>query len=844
MRMVATQFGISIFGVVITVAAFMLGLGAGSLLGRKLVGRVANPLLMFAMLEGMVALCAFGFPTLAAWGGDALAKWGSGLPLNSWYVLQSGVLLLILVIPAMAMGAAFPAILAASEDGNGRLGDYYGANASGAAIGALTPLLLLPVFGWGLAVKLIASLGITLAATAALLSRNAYRQIKATSSRREFERPPIGVLFAYGGIGFAAILLEIAWTRLFGLAMLRTEYVMAIILAVYIAGIGLGSLVSRRLPVDASLRLFPLIAACGMVLGLWALPALSAWVERTTFQALGDAMIVQAGVLALLSLPVTVALGAWLPLLNRSLGGSGQGGAALYGANALGSALGAVMGGFLLVPLLGTPGTVIMAAVMTLILGLALVRGWRWWAAAVPLLLLAWPVFEYPSAAQLLPVVNKGSKDLYRFEDAVSLTHVVERPDGQRVLLSDLQRMDAATDPGSVMVQRNQARLPLLLHPNPHRVLFLGLGTGITASGSLAFPELTREAVELSQGAIDAAAAWFGPVNDEVVSRMRIHHDDSRRFLLASDQRYDVIIGDLFHPDLVGRSALLSVQQFRRTRARLTKGGIFVQWLALNQFSVHTLKVVLRSFQQAYPKNMIFVDGFRLAMVGLKGDWAGVEHMLRHPRSGADDPTGGEGPWTWLGRYWGQIHVGAGPVQDEWRPSIEFSLPRARFSGDLDLLKVISWLERQRPRLPVAASELRISETNEEAFERAYAATGLAVRSWAAGLDGREEAAIRLTRFAHQANPEDRAIAWALADQMYDSLDEALRHGIGRQEALTQILAVFPDHPRSLLDMARLVESEGRAGEAASYFARYRAVSPLGASSNVKASPSHGSLRP
>jgi len=840
--MVATQFGISIFGIVITVAAFMLGLGLGCLLGRQIVRRIANPLFMFAILEGAVALCAFGFPALADWGGDALAKWGAGLPLSSWYVLQSGVLLTILVIPVMAMGAAFPAILAASEDGTGRLGDYYGANASGAAIGALMPLLLLPLFGWALAVKLIATVGIILAIVAAILSRRAYGVANAVSFTLTLPKPPTPILIGYGGIGCAAILLEVAWTRLFGLAMLRTEYVMAIILAVYVAGIGLGSLISRRLPVKASLRVFPLVSAFSMVLGLWALPVLSAWVERTTFDTLGDALIVQAAVLALLTLPVTIVLGAWLPLLNRGLACDGQGGAALYGANALGSALGAILGGFLLVPLLGTPGTVVAAAVMTLTLGLALVRGWRWSVALIPLLLVAWPVMEYPPAAELLPIVNKGSRDLYRFEDAVSLTHVVERPDGQRVLLSDLQRMDAATDPGSVMVQRNQARLPLMLHPGPRRVLFLGLGTGITASGSLAYPNLTREAVELSQGAINAAPVWFGPVNDGVVSRMRIHHDDSRRFLLATNQHYDVIIGDLFHPDLVGRSALLSVQQFRRARSRLTAGGIFVQWLALNQFSVETLKVVLRSFRQVYPQNMLFVDGFRVAMVGLDNNWAGAGHILQSPKRNADDPTGGEGRWTWLGRYWGTIHVGAGPVQDEWRPSIEFSLPRARFSGGLNLQTVISWLERQRPPLAIAAGDLMISEVDEDAFERAYAATGLAVRSWEVGLGGRAEAAIRLIRFAHKANPADRAIAWVLADQMYASLSEAVRHGIDRRKALIQILDVFQDHPQALLELARLDESAGRADQAAKYLAHYRAVNPLGQVSGIKAPPSHDRL--
>ena len=70
------------------------------------------------------------------------------------------------------------------------------------------------------------------------------------------------------------------------------------------------------------------------------------------------------------------------------------------------------------------------------------------------------------------------------------MTHVIQQQDGQRVLLSDLQRMDASSDPSAVEIQMDQARLALLLHPAPHSVLFLGLGTGISMAGSA--PIVTR----------------------------------------------------------------------------------------------------------------------------------------------------------------------------------------------------------------------------------------------------------------------------------------------------------------------------------------------------------------
>src|SRR3569832_1400336 len=58
-RMLGRQFGASIFGVIITVAAFMAGLGGGSLLGAVIVPKLKRPLLLFAALEAAVAVYAW-----------------------------------------------------------------------------------------------------------------------------------------------------------------------------------------------------------------------------------------------------------------------------------------------------------------------------------------------------------------------------------------------------------------------------------------------------------------------------------------------------------------------------------------------------------------------------------------------------------------------------------------------------------------------------------------------------------------------------------------------------------------------------------------------------------------
>ena len=132
-RMLSLQFGVSIFGVVIAVAAFMGGLGGGSLLGARWARRSLSPLLIFAALECGVGLYALGIPWLQQTVDGALGGGGAQASLTAWYALQGGVALLLLFIPALALGASFPLMLKALESGvaspRSPLARMYGLNA-------------------------------------------------------------------------------------------------------------------------------------------------------------------------------------------------------------------------------------------------------------------------------------------------------------------------------------------------------------------------------------------------------------------------------------------------------------------------------------------------------------------------------------------------------------------------------------------------------------------------------------------------------------------------------------------------------------------------------------------
>ena len=912
-RMITVQFGMSIFGVTATVAAFLLGLGAGCLWAQFVLAgradRVAQPwsprrsLAGYAAVEFLVAGYALALPGINAVASPLIDAAAGQLAWATWCSLQGVVALVLLGLPAAAIGASFPLVMRALPWLPGLTGRVYAINTAGAAAGALLSLLLMASVGWSGALLAVALTGAGVACMAYLLSRSIPADADigtgaGSASIAANPRPGMDprLLLAYGGAGACALILEIGWTRLYGMVLLRTEYVLAVILVIYLLGTALGSALAARSRRPLTLAI-PLTACTCTLAGLAALGPFSRWMQQQSFDTLAGALCFQALALAVCTLPATAALGAWLPALARRLPGgrpAAAGSALLYGVNCLGGAIGAVFTATIGIPVLGTAGCIGLAAVLMLALGIALVPQSRSTAAAatagagaellpgfepqadaradtrtmtaahalvvaqvdaplalppettvnkrirhvllaaLPLALgAAWMLRALPSPAQLGAGPAGASTVLFTYEDALTLNHVVAAPDGQRTLLTDLQHMDASSDPAAVALQADQARLPLLLHRNPHSVLFLGLGTGVSASGSLPWQQLERTAVEISPGAVRAAANWFAPVNGDITRHARIVHDDARHFLAATPARYDVIVGDLFHPDLAGMSNLLSVEQFARARDRLNGGGVFAQWLALNQFDRESLHTVMRSFQKVFPGAQVFLDGAHMALVGSPQGIAGADAMRAAPAALDDASTGGEGTATWLGRYWGPIAAGVGAVQSESRPVIEFQLPRLRYAGKATdetaqaappLADILLELLRQRPDAAHAAATLHVAAREQPDFVSAYAASELAVQSWLAELASDTQGARRLVRLAYEANPRDRWIASDLADDLYEvarAQDALMQDGV-----LERILRIYPAHVGALRALWERERAASQA-DAAAARARLQRVAPL-----------------
>ena len=148
-------------------------------------------------------------------------------------------------------------------------------------------------------------------------------------------------------------------------------------------------------------------------------------------------------------------------------------------ANMFGGVIGAVTAGFVIVPTIGVRGGLLAAAVAYIVLAdlLAAPQSRLRPLAYAALLLI---VVADPLRAPLVHLRSARRDPAHpQSKGHTGIVTVVEAGDDLQLRLDNyyvLGSSAAATN------ERRQGLLPLLLHPDPHRVAFIGLATGITAS--------------------------------------------------------------------------------------------------------------------------------------------------------------------------------------------------------------------------------------------------------------------------------------------------------------------------------------------------------------------------
>jgi spermidine synthase len=292
--------------------------------------------------------------------------------------------------------------------------------------------------------------------------------------------------------------------------------------------------------------------------------------------------------------------------------------------------------------------------------------------------------------------VPEGGRIVSYKEGAMAAVSVVEDADGVARLRIDNRQQEGSS--ATLLSDARQALLPLLLHPAPRRALFLGLGTGVTASSAAEDPMLQVDAVELVPEVIEASAFFRRNFSGgERNPRLHLMAADARRYVRATGQRYDVIVSDNFHPARGGSGALYTVEHFKAVRDRLAPGGLFCQWLPLHQLDLDTLRSIVRSFAAVYPGGwaMLATNSLETPVVGLvalggsqridvgrvRTRLADVATPRRPAEFGIDDDLALLGSFVAGPRALARFAADA-PLNTDDRPVVAYRAPRITYVPD------------------------------------------------------------------------------------------------------------------------------------------------------------------
>lgn len=916
-RMLGLVFGHTVFAVTTVLASFMGGLGVGSYLFGRIADRSAHLLRLYGLLEIGIGLYCLGLPLLLE--GAAALSLGISRSLDPPFLvfslIQFTLVAGLLVPPTCLMGATLPVLVrffAREEQSLGRqVGLLYSLNTFGAVLGVLLAgYALVPLLGIRTTLLLAVVTNLGLGTLVCVFDRHLRRlgtagpPAGAPAGPAPPDAPPPAALPAgaawsvaagFACSGAASMVYEVTWSRALSLSLGSSTYAFTAMLVAFLAGIALGSwafaLLAGRRPLGVAafgwLQLAIGLCALALVPAFGRLPA---WFLRL-FQLSQTAGFVQglqfALSLAMMLVP-TLLVGATFPcavrILSRGLGRLGHDTGWIYAVNTAGAILGTVLAGFLAVPTLGIQATMRLGVGLNLAVGAVillvaaparrpLARMLGPAVAAAGLLAVAWlppwdPAVMVSGVAiygrQYLPLLRAGEfsrpdwqPEVVFYRDGISGTVSVHR-DGPRVTLRVNGKTDAG-NAGDMHTQLFSGHIPLLLHPDPKRVLVIGLGSGVTAGAVAQYPVERIDVIEI-EPAVVAAARFFEAENRRVLAdpRVRMIVADGRNFLLNTTEPYDVIISEPSNPWIRGLATLFTREFFALARSRLARDGIMLQWIQGYGLAPEDLRMVAETFRTAFPEasfwNTTAGDNFLVGTPGpLQVPLAAIQARfdasaaLREDfaRVGLQAPAGLLADLLLRAEELARFAAGSDLNTDDTL-RLEFSAPRSLYEvGLAETNDRILQSYRTAAPLPLAPADRALLETApaRDALGRAFLAKGLpreaeAEFSRAARLDPAHRASrLAEARLLLQrglvlrgmgelerllGEPESEAEAARLLAQAYrqQGLPEAA-HRAAERAARTS-----PAEPAARLALAELWRELGEPGRAEAEYEALRRARP------------------
>ncbi len=750
-RKLVLLFGTTAYAVSTVLSIFFLGLGSGSLWGGRLADRCKNPLQIYGLFEILIGLWALLFIGGINYGegGVVFLLKAFGFSHGMGIVLRGLLAAAFLFVPVTLMGATLPLLAKfvnrEAEVHGLRIGFLYTLNTFGAVAGCFTTgFFLIERFGYTETTLIGAASNAAIGVLAILLAH--LRPGEAISAACEHSNRPdvdgaernsayntrtLISLLAFAISGFCMLAMEVLWTRLLAMAFLGTTYAYTTMLTALLFGIAIGSAVASSF-VDRlrkpmwSLGLVMMLSGIGC---LWTTTRIAALPEQVNAVAAGEWATLVRSIFSLSFLALFVPTffsGMTFPLAVKAIGHErsrlGQDLGLLYSANTFGGVLGALAGGYLLIPWLGTQHGILLLSLILFLMGATSLMACprtpvihsglldngkashpRFsFVPSLPfsLMLVAvagclFTLVGYRAPGDVSRALNAGyiPKDhhVLHYKEGVEGTVAVSEPENEttgtnRILWINRVQATASIEKG-VKMNRFQGVLPLLFDRDPKDVLFMCFGSGITC-GTLALSDFEHiDAVEICRDVL-GAAPLFEQDNLGVINRPKVqfHIDDGRNFLLTTNNAYDVITFEPMPLALAGVSTFYTLEYYRLCLDHLKPGGLVSQWVPMHSLNPEVVRSLAHTFISVFPEYCAFFVNADLFLIGsnapLRLDSAKATQRLANPelhaaleKAGLGDPVEVLASFI-MDKPALTAYAGAGNAMSDDRPWAEFLAPK------------------------------------------------------------------------------------------------------------------------------------------------------------------------
>ena len=836
-RQASLLFGSTTFALSTVLAVFFLGLACGSYFFGRYGQQTGHPLLVFALVEIGIGLSALASPyafelvdflygtVYRSLAGHALLHFLTRIVLVGFVVLP----------PTVLMGATLPLFCRQFVRSDAKIvrsvGLLYGINTLGAALGCVCAgFVLLPALGFLDTVRLGAVLNILVGIVAGSLPI-ARSGLARPGLLRTEERGHGGVFALFFAVGFVALGSEVLWTRYLGLLIANTVYTYTLTLAVVLVGLVLGSALAA-LFFDRTIHRARYFGVLQVLLGLVVL--LLMMLPSDIWRRLGE----EWWIYAVLLLPPAVLGGASFPLAVRMVvedasaasGGTGK----IAAVNTLGGIAGALAIGFVGLPFFGLESSLLFITGTSLAVGFA---AWIWLdrtstlavkATFIGLFSCVWLAVPYLLPTRIPADFLGKREELVDFREGYGSNLAVIRQD--RGLQLEINRWWQGRDRKTHQVMA--AHVPMLLHPDPKRVLLIGVGTGQTAARFLLY-SIDRLAC------VDIEPTIFSFIRPHFDSRwmedprVELIGADGRNYLRHTPSTYDVISLELGQLSRPGVASFYTVDFYRQVKKRLRSGGLLVQFVPLALLTTDHFRSTVQSFLAAFPHSLLWYNTSELLLIGSGRDFAIdrtiVEGRLSSEKIRRDlEYSHWGGPLYWLNRpqvFLGSYLMGSSglaelangaPIYRDDRPVLDYAVARAfvhrtNALPTLDLLH--KHLEPLATLMPIGSEEKRTIEEIRSKNLREIAASAalrqakvlIAVRNY--------QGASKLLAGALQQLPEHLVVRRTLADVLM-----RLGHFAEAGTHYTQVVEIASQDVQALDGLALAFHQLGHLDEAIHHY--------------------------